>query len=148
MKDERFSLRCISEKKQIQIQADRKSQSVFGIRRVWFLGLGRVFPGTAALDENQEGKKQAHAEADTDRGISQFWGLKGILDHAGYCTAVIRCWNSVLFKRLHQLFESFPERIIDGEIMSVFVVNALSPGVKLKDVVVEAIRIGNPDLIS
>ena len=40
------------------------------------------------------------------------------------------------------------ERIIDGKIVSVFVVNALSPGVKLKDVVVEAIRIRNPDLIS
>ena len=53
-----------------------------------------------------------------------------------------------MFERLHQPFESFPERIIAGEIMSVFVVNALSPGVKLKDVVVEAIRIGNPDLIS
>ena len=86
MKDGRFSLRCISEKKQIQIQADRKSQSVFGILRVWFLGLGRVFPGTAALDENQEGKKQAYAEADTDRGKGQFRGLKGILDHSGtYC---------------------------------------------------------------
>ena len=114
------------------------------------MGLGRVFPGTAALDENQEGKKQAYAEADTDRGISQFRGLKGILDHAGSCCNIsgIRWWNSVLFERLHQPFESFPERIIDDEIMSVFVVNALSPGVKLKDVVVEAIRIGNPDLIS
>ena len=63
-------------------------------------------------------------------------------------SVVIRWWNSGLFERLHQLFESFPERIIDDEIVSVFVVNALSPGVKLKDVVVETIRIGNPDLIS
>ena len=47
-------------------------------------------------------------------------------------SVVIRWWNSGLFERLHQIFESFLERIIDGEIVSVLVVNALSLGVKLK----------------
>ena len=47
----------------------------------------------------------------------------------------------------HQPFKIFTEGIINGEVMSVFIMDAGPPGVKLQDVLMKKWRIRNLDLV-
>ena len=47
---------------------------------------------------------------------------------------------------MHQPFKIFTEGIIYGEVMSVFIMDAGSPGVKLQDVLMKTWRIRDLDL--
>jgi len=55
---------------------------------------------------------------------------------------------SVLSECPHQPFMIFTEGIINGEVMSVFIMDAGSPGVKLQDVLMKTWRIRNLDLVA
>ena len=55
-------------------------------------------------------------------------------------------WLSGLSECLHQPFKIFTEGIINGEVMSVFIMDAGSPGVKLQDVLMKTWRIRDLDL--
>ena len=48
----------------------------------------------------------------------------------------------------HHPFKIFKEGIIDGEVMSVFIMDAGSPGVKLQDVLMKTWRIRDLDLVA
>ena len=59
-----------------------------------------------------------------------------------------KVWLSGLSECTHQPFKIFTEGIINGEVMSVFIMNAGSPGVKLQDVLIKTWRIRNLDLVA
>ena len=55
---------------------------------------------------------------------------------------------SGLSECLHQPFKIFMEDIINGEVMSVFITDAGSSGVKLQDVLMKTWRIRDLDLVA